>query len=345
MHTESAVVLDSLRPALAEHLSAVELDQLVVLRADRTRRRSSIFFVGVDGSNRAYRWVVKQPNDDSQQQDLPSPMSAAEQYGALLRLYRHLEQSTCDVSTPRPIALLPDISAYVMDYVPGGTLTDLIEPRSLIRPAQLLAGMTCAGDVLHSVHSIEGAAPETEAEPFDLDALATQARTRAQDVLQQAGLPVRASWFGVTRPPGAETATSRARVVLHGDYAPENILMSASGVYCLEPDLSERSWPEYDVARFVLMLFDAPMFVMGVDVPAVQRLRRRAASTFLDAYYRGRSRPELLRIIMLDSLASRWATRHTDLVEREPRLMRTRDALLRRHFSKLLTELNSPIWP
>jgi hypothetical protein len=65
---------------------------------------------------------------------------------------------------------------------------------------------------------------------------------------------------------------------------------------------------------------------------------------FLRAFYRGRPPSDLLRPLLLLSLAARWSTRHTDLGKRSPRLRRGREALVRRHFRTLLDEVSSPQW-
>ncbi|HVQ87693.1 MAG TPA: phosphotransferase [Actinomycetes bacterium] len=340
MTSEVNDVLDCLRPVLADHLEPSELGALVVQGGVRTRRRSSLYFVGIAGRTPTYRWVVKQPNSTSQQHDLPSPMSSAGQYAALQRLHEHFRLVSTGVSTPDPVAQLPTIDAYVMEFVAGPTLTELIGPRALLRPNRLVEGIRSAGLVLQEIHSLEPA----ETVSIDVDSLADESYSRARKVLMDHGIPTRESWFPPRVPSPGGARAEGARVVQHGDFAPENILLSPSGVVCLEPELAEKDWAERDVSRFVLMLFDAPFFVVGVDVPAVQRLRRRAAATFLDAYYGELPRPDTLRLILVESLAARWATRSLDLVERAPRLESMRSALLRRYFTGLMDELRSPDW-
>ena len=340
MRSEVSDVLDCLRPVLADHLDTSELGDLVVQGGVRTRRRSNLYFVGVAGRKPDHRWVVKQPKSTSQQYDLPSPMTSAGQYEALRRLHEHFQLTAAGVSTPSPIAELPTIDAYVMEFVSGPTLTRLIRPGALLRPDRLLRGIRSAGRVLQAIHTLEPAEPVS----VDVSSLAVDSVMRARKVLTDNGIPIREDWFTFHSLPPNGTHVPGAKVVQHGDFAPENILLSPSGVVCLEPELAEKDWCERDVSRFVLMLFDAPFFVMGVDVPPVQRLRRRAAETFLDAYYGVLPRPETLRLIFIESLATRWATRYLDVRERSPRLMSLRGALLRRYFGGLMDELRSPDW-
>jgi aminoglycoside phosphotransferase (APT) family kinase protein len=239
------------------------------------------------------------------------------------------------MATPRPVALLPEVDAYVMEYVPGPTVTDLMRPRAAVDPDRLLDAVLVAGRLLQAVHALEPPKPDL----IDLTRLHEHTASRAQQLLRTAGLPMRAAWSGAE--PVSSTITGSV-VLLHGDYAPENVVLSPTGVVCLEPDLAERGWPEHDVVRFLLMLADAPLFVAGTEVRAVRRLRHRASAQFLESYYGGTSRPESLRPLLLMSLAARWSTRHTDVTRRNPRLARARQLLLHRHFTRLLDEVSAP---
>jgi len=337
MDAERAV-LESVRSALVDLAGPWDDHDLVVIRTDPARRRSSLYFLGLGRDGQDCRWVVKQPNSGSRQHDLPSPLSAAGQFQALQRLHGHLRQRDDSVAAPRPVAYLPEIEAYVMEYVPGPTLTGLIGPGAVVRPGRLLQGVAGAAQVLHAVHSLE----PSEDDRVDLADLSRRTATRGRQLLQAAGLPTRDRWFVADR---SAPGTMLRKVLLHGDFAPENIVVSPAAFYCLEPDLSERGWAEQDVVRFLLMLFDAPLFVTGVELPPVQNLRRAAAATFLENYYGKGPWPEALRPLMVMSVAARWSTRHTDVAQRTPRLSRARELLLRRYFQGLLDEVSSPAWP
>jgi hypothetical protein len=294
MDAESAV-LECLRSVLVDEVAPSDPGDLVIVHTGAARRRSSLYFIGLAGSRPSCRWVVKQPNSGSQQVDLQSPLSAAGQFQALQRLHGHLQHSADPVATPRPVAYMPEIDAYVMEYVPGPTLTGLIRPGALLRPDSLLRGAEASAQILRAVHSLESA----EADRVDLPDLNRRTATRGRQLLETAGLPPRDRWFV---PSSSADSTTAWKVRLHGDFAPENVLLSPSGFYCLEPDLCERGWAEHDVVRFLLMLFDAPLFVAGVDIPPVQNLRRRAAATFLNAYYGEGPWPDALRPLMRNSL-------------------------------------------
>lgn len=327
-------LLECVRRVLLGQVPATHLDSLVVLRTGPSRRRSSLFFLGLAGEDTC-RWVVKRPTSESQQDDLTSPLPASQQFSALQRLHAHLQGLDDDMSTPRPVALVPEIDAYLMEYVPGPTVTDLMRLRAVVDPDHLLDSVEVAGHLLQAVHALEPPKPDL----IDLTKLHERTAARAQQLLRVAGLPVRDRWFDAD--PVSSTSTA-CEVLLHGDYAPENVVLSPTGVVCLEPDLAEWGWPEHDVVRFLLMLADAPLFVAGTEVPRVRWLRRRASAHFLESYYGGTSRPESLRHLMLMSLAARWSTRHTDVTRRNPRLGRARQLLLHRHFIRLLDEVSAP---
>ena len=328
-------VLDRVRPLLANEGYA---RNVVVLHTGPARRRSSLYFLGLEGHRPDCRWVVKQPHSGSVQADLASPRDAVAQFEALQRLHAHLQRSGHPAATPRPLAYLPELAAYVMEFVPGPTVTDLLTAGAVVRPAPLLSAVASAAHLLRAVHTVEPAEPGL----VDLAALDTLAASRGRRMLAVAGLPLRDRWFTAT--PGAGALPGR-RVLLHGDFAPENVVLSPSGVCCLEPDLCDRDWGEHDVVRFLVMLYDAPLFVVVGGLPAVRSLRRRAAATFLDSYYGSHSRPPSLRPMMVASLIARWSTRHDDLVARDPWLRAARRRLVHRHFTHLLDEVSSPTWP
>lgn len=337
-------VLAQVRPVLEREVAHQDLHRVAVVSRAPLRRRSSLFFLGLpdDGAPGAAdccRWVVKQPHSDSRQHDLASPLSAEDQFRALRRLHAHLEASDGVVSVPRPVGFVPGLSAYVMEYVHGPTVMALIGPAAVVRPAPLLEGVRACAAVLRAVHSLEPAVEEV----LDLSELAARTSTRAPGLLRDAGLPVRQGWFEGHVP--AATTANGSKVLLHGDFAPENVVLADSGLFCLDADLADKDWAENDVVRFLVMLFDAPLFVTGADLPPVRSLRRRSARAFLGAYYGDRPWPASLRPLMLDAVAARWSTRHTDVTQRSPRLGRSRQLLLRRHFSTVLDEISSPGWP
>lgn len=331
-------LLDDVRAALTGVLPHVDPNEIVVVAGGQARRRSDLFFLGLRNGVPAPRWVVKVPRPESRQHDLPPPLDASAQVEALERMNAHLSQVAGRARVPGVVALLPDRGGYVMDYADGSSLAALLRARALLDDGAVLRGCAEAARLLRALHELE---PVSMPRPA-LDEMHRAAATRVQSVLQSAGLPVRRAWLGT----GAEGPVPAGTVVLlHGDFAPENILLGSRATWCLDADLVERSWAEQDVVRFVVMLSDAPLFVLLSDLPAARRLRRRAAAVFLDTYYHDGPCDPAFPPLLRAALASRWATRDGDVVARNARFGRLRRLLLRRHFTRLLDEASRPVQP
>jgi hypothetical protein len=247
-------------------------------------------------------------------------------------LATHLQHNPDRVCTPEPVLAIPELGACVMTFVPGPSVTALVRPAVLGRPTPLMAGSGAAADVLRAVHSVH----PPQRSVVDLAERWAQAVDASAVGMQAAGLSYRAP---AGRPgPGVVEV---AEVLLHGDFAPENVLVSPSGPCCLDPELSRHGPPEVDLARYLTMLADAPAFVLGTRSSRVQRLRREASRVFLDRYYRGASPGPLLQIQLHEMVAARWATRHLDVERRRPPAQTARTRLLAEHFSQLLAEISS----
>lgn len=274
----------------------------VVVLEHRSRRRSDLWFLAREGE-RVARWVVKRPCTESRQGDLTAPLSSEAQMAALTLLAGHFAATAPSFRAPTPVALLAEIDAFAMEFVSGRHVAQLIHPSALIRPDPLLAGVAEAAGVLRVLHRLS---------PGD---------DLGHDL-------------------GDDLGDDLGEVVLHGDFAPENVLLSGPDVYCLDPELTRRGPAEADLVRFLTMLYDAPMFVLGATVPAVQRLRRRAATAFLTAYVGDRPAHADVRPALTESLAARWTTRTDDVRTRRPRLAGARRRLLDTYFSMLLGEVS-----
>jgi aminoglycoside phosphotransferase (APT) family kinase protein len=340
--SSEAALIERLRTVLGDQVPQRDLDRLVLDKL--TRNRSSVYFVSVDGPVRDRRWVVKQPSVDFHQADLEPPMSAAAQFEAHRRLYEHLQQLDGPVRTPRPVGVMPDLNAYVMEFVTGSMVSSQITLPAVRSPDQLLSSMAASAEVLQAVHSLEPA----QAELVQLADLENEARATAEAMIRSTGLRVPTKGFFAAPTTAAEVLTSG--VVLHGDYAPENVIRAPSGSYCLDAALTEKGAAENDVVRFLTMLFQEKLFVVGAFLPPVQELRRRSAAAFLRAYYGERPWPETLQALMVLSLAARYKRRHVSTgspsgLGKKQLLLPALKALDRQHFRRLLAEVSSPGWP
>jgi hypothetical protein len=333
---DDAELLGVLSPVLSADLRVATAPGFAVLRRSR-RNRSVVYFVGVSGEA-APRWVVKVPAIARVQHDLTSPLAAEQQFEVMARLHSHLQRVSGPVRTPRPVAYVPDLDGLVMDYVAGPTVAAVVAGSTFHRD-RVAPAMEAAATVLRTLHGLE---PAEEVE-VDLAALEREEIGTARTHLQVEGLPLKESWF--VPAVASERLVVGRKVLLHGDFVPENVLLSPGGFECLDPDLTHRDWAEQDVARFVVMLCDAPLFVTAGMTPPVRALRRLAVESFLDAYYDGEPPSPLLRPLMLSLVAARWRARHEDVALRGANLKGPRQALVRRHFRAFMDEVTAPTWP
>ncbi len=324
--------------ALAATLpGAPPVDELVVLRTLR-KRRSLLYFVSRrDGSTP--RWVVKRPDPDRPQHDIRPPADARTQFASVVRLHDHLAAHGTRISSPRPVGLLPDVESLAMEYVSGQSLVELIRPRSVLQPGPLLAGMADAAEALLLMHRL---APRP-AEAVDVAAVWSSTAEEVHRLLDAPPLSHGSRWSLPGAAPGSWVQPQE--VLAHGDWAPENVMLDGESVICIDAELDEHRWAEQDVARFLVMLSDAPLFVTMTSAPPVMRIRRRAASAFITGYYGDRGVSPLLQPVLVNALAARWAMRDQDVVWRRPPGARSRRLLLRRHFTSLLDEATAVGWP
>ena len=333
---DSRRVRDAVAPALAGELKPGEGVEDVVVTQVTHRGRSSIYFLGTAGQPATPRWVVKRPNPDRTQLDLSSPMTVDAQWQAVRLLHARLRDTGAPVSTPRPIAYVPDVDAFVMEFASGPTLFDLLKVSLVLQRESLLESYGRGGKALRALHAVDAGPEET----FEMVEFTGPLEDEARATLAEAGLAAQDHWFAHALGPGIGR-----RVLLHGDWAPENVLLENGTVQLLDPELVTRSWPEHDVARFIVMMSDARLFVMALDLPPFPAVRRQAVAAFLTGYYGDQPVPSTLRPLVVRGLATRWAKRYVDVTSRKPRTLRARQWLLRRHFNAMLDEVADPDWP
>lgn len=333
---DEGALLAALGSILPDEPASPHPDELIIVRRMQ-RRRSSIYFVGLRDEAPLSRWVVKNPAPEVERLGIRPPISAEQQYLALHRLYEFLAAAGGRFVAPRPVALLPGLDALVMEFAKGRSLWELARPGALWRSQELVAGVREAALALRHVHTIE----PPRVEPLDLEALQQSAFEHSVAALDGAGLPLRKQWFTPDdRPGGASAAT----VLLHGDWAPENVLLADQHVYCLDPELTDHGWPEHDIARFLLMLLDRSLFVATHSLRRSQKLRSEVTSTFLTAYYGMAPVSAVLQPLLMQEMACRWAVRHQDVVSGSSGLRSARTRLLLNYFSTVLDEVSDPHW-
>jgi aminoglycoside phosphotransferase (APT) family kinase protein len=300
------------------------------------RRRSSIYVVGVENAGSvASSWVVKRPSVEGGRLGIRGPMDAAGQYAALQRLYDFLATGDPRFTAPRPVALLPELEALVMEFVQGRSVWDLAVPSALLRPAALREGVRTAALALRHLHTNQPRGTE----PVDLAEVEAEAEATSRGALQSIGVQVRDGWY---RRSGQRSVPGKL-VLLHGDWAPENVLLDHEKVYLLDPELTDYGWPEHDLARFLLMLWDRSIFVGFGALQGSRRLRHDLTSIFLTTYY-GYGEPvsPLLRPLLLREVSQRWAVRHQGADRGSAPALQARVLLLRQYFGGLVAEVTDP---
>jgi aminoglycoside phosphotransferase (APT) family kinase protein len=273
------------------------------LRSRLVAGRSTIFMVETPRPVRGRsRWVVKEPYTDYVQLDVDDPVGGAEEFRALQWLSAHFDRAGGPVRVPEPLALLPEVGALAMEYVPGPSVRDLIRYRSLRRPTALLKGLAGAAEFIRGVHALE----QHEPQPVRLDVEAQRVLRTATEVLRAYGLEldrrVAETLAGI--PP---VTVSCPQVRLHGDFGPSNVILAGDGTTVgIDMNLSKVGPPEGDVARFVALISGGIRFAPGLVAPPVSWLRRRLERQFLRSYYGTSTYPAMFELKLIEVLAGRW---------------------------------------
>jgi hypothetical protein len=342
---EGRLTADQAVSAVADAVAADRHGARLRVLSRRLAGRSTIYVIGstvpVDGIS---RWVLKQPHLGWQQDDLASPVSAEQEFAALVRLRAHFErlQAGRDQATrgrlpgrrlrvPTPVALLPEIDALVMEHVAGRTTRELVNYGSVRHPRTLLAAMAAGGDFLKWLHALEAASPMT----VDLRDEARAVLAFADEHLHPRGLCLPAVVVDVLSG-FPSTPCERPRVILHGDFGPGNVLLAEDGsTVGLDPALDTVGPPELDLARYVAVLSGSIRFCPELPAPPLAAVRRRLVGTLLGAYYTDEPVPSAFDLHLLGQLARRWCRlRELARQNERPALLSTRlriiDAQLRR---------------
>lgn len=330
-------LLAALRAALRNDLADVAPDELLVLRRE-SRRRSTIHFVGVDRGRRPRPIiVVKCPSPEVERLGIRPPMTAQQQFTAVQRLHEFLAGTGSRFAAPRGVALLRECGALAMEFVEGHLVSDVVRPSAIWSRHELREAVRACGLALRQLHLIE----QAEWVVVDLAEEERAAFRASREALRRVDTPVRAEWFH----PGAQPdgGTLGRIVLLHGDWAPENVMIGKDRVFCLDPELTDRGWPERDLARFLLMLLDRPLFVT-TGALGWSALRRDIVTSFLTAYCGDQPPSPLLRPLLVQEVAQRWAVRHQEAQRGSAVARKARTVLLRRHFGGVLDEISDPSW-
>jgi aminoglycoside phosphotransferase (APT) family kinase protein len=293
-------VLTSLDQALSDRGERVTA---LGIQRQRLAGRSNIYVIkGTSVTGSPLHLVVKQPHVGWSQDDVDNPLGAAEEYDALVRLDTHFRQIGDRFRVPRPVALLPDIHGFAMEYVPGPTIKDLLHYGSVARPKILLDGLGSAGMFLRRLHGIDHLPPTR----LDLRQEADNVLAVVADKLHPLGLDLP----GRVRRTLSELPSHRvtaSRVWLHGDFGPANVILEDAGYTVgLDASLSTVGQPEDDLVRFVALVSGSIRLAPEIGVPPIARVRHALEERFLENYYQATIWPPLFELRLLGQLARRW---------------------------------------
>lgn len=274
----------------------------LTVERQRLAGRSNIYFLRADPEYGRRKWVVKQPHTDWCQDDVDSPLSAHAEFLALQRLDAHFGSLGLPFRVPAPIAYLPELDAFAMEYVEGVTVKELLTYRSVLRPARLLQGLSAAGTYLRHLHAVEV-----------LPRVAVDLRVEAEKVLaveEEKLHPLGLALPDHVRQTMAEMPAlqvSASRVWLHGDFGPANILLAEDGsTVGLDSALSAVGQPEDDLVRFVALVSGVIRLAPEVVAPPFAHVHRRLEDELLRSYYQAAPWPPLFELKYLHQLARRW---------------------------------------
>lgn len=190
-----------------------------------------------------------------------------------------------DAGLPVPGILMDGVVAgrpfVLMERVPGRVAGDYIIPpsRTGFRVPRLLAESAVA------LHAVDAASIAAAIEPVSVRALhpldemhRRVARLEAADDRRFGGI---AAWLDTDAPPRED------EVICHGDFHPWNVLIEDGVVSGVIDWANFHVAPaEYDLARSLLILTEAPMALPSLMCPIVRVVRRLIARSYLSQYRR-----------------------------------------------------------
>jgi hypothetical protein len=276
--------------------------------------------------------VVKIPSPNQPSIDSDPPLTAGGQFEALQRacsLYADEDSH----AVARPLAVLHEIGALVVEYIPGVTVSNAIQ-RSVFKPTKACMAAAAAGDALRRLHQ-RAQRPDCETALTELvdDIFAAEA-----SLLQPVGLQLPRKVRCVLEGVPTDRITAR-RVLLHGDYVGQNLILTRHDqVTMIDPLLASEGPPEDDLAIFLAVLSCARVFRSGMVIPPIRKLRNNLEGTFLAAY-RDAAQPVILELRLLREHTGRWRrNRESSRLARYPVLMSARARVIDHYMRGLLME-------
>ncbi|MBB3086893.1 phosphotransferase [Geodermatophilus sabuli] len=293
--------------------------------------RSSLYTVQASPSGTTY--VIKVPARGDDAVDTEPPLDAETQFAALRRAHGWYRDDG-DASVSRPVALLEDVGAVVMEHVPGPTVGQAVH-RAPVHPRAAARAVAAAGRFLREFHRHA----EHPGGTVSLGGLAQDVVTADRALLSPVGvrLPTAVRRTLLEIP---DVAVPAGRVLLHGDYVPNNLVVTdPDRVTMLDPLLVRVGLPEDDAARFLAIVSSDTAFVAGVAGPPIRWLRRHLESQFRLAYGETAAHPAILELRLLQQHVLRWRRRREfSTLTQYPTLMNARARVIDSHMRTVLRE-------
>jgi tRNA A-37 threonylcarbamoyl transferase component Bud32 len=229
--------------------------------------------------------------------DKPDYAGARKMWRALEQCHAKMKQHN-NFSVPVPVILLEQVAVVVAEWVDGKSVGDALTDPAFDYKANL-ENMRYCGTWLHYFHEAFKVPDKLLDTKEKIDSLMSTSLyrdnkktfRRAIDLLYQSAPAMAAQGFSASR--------------LHGDYKPENVLVSGKRVVGIDIHLEFENVVYYDVAAFLNRL------ELNFCGPWLWRLsvqRKKFIEAFVDAYGHPGSESQGLEWLRLYSILSLWAT-------------------------------------
>lgn len=257
---------EAIKAALVEHFGGQQADFYCELLGPPYRTKKSVVYCG-DCSLYSERVAIKWVQN----------AAGLIQYDALIQAEKMLG-SAGEYSVPHPIAKLENEKIFVMEWIEGKSLSKLLSQKFLSR-ANAVSYVNRAGCWLHRFHKME-AFPHAQL-PFEKRTQSLRTDIAAAQLEDDTFTRAAFRLLEETREFAGNFSLPQG--VIHGDFTPDNIVLSEGRTVGLDFALRHRNVVVFDLANFIvhmlLRAWEPTALFSGL-------LRRRylLVSSFLDGY-------------------------------------------------------------
>lgn len=206
----------------------------------------------------------------------PDADAARSEYAGLLAVHRAMRSSQ-HLSVPRPYILQPDVGLLAIEWVPGKNIAKRLSSWICGRGSaeSYVAQSAKWLKAFHACHRLPAAALDVDSK---LSFIATiESSFPSSDEVFYAGVAQ------LRRSAGAAAAAKLPRSWIHGDFTPDNLIVSGERVLGIDTQLRHENAVVYDLAPFLNHLALALLEPSGWPLlRSHQALRRTFVATYLD---------------------------------------------------------------